>query len=254
MCHEQNGVQAREMAMVTEPNKLNLSLITELNESRQYRSKSAFLQTDARVVCDHAFMDLIAIWILFNEFEFNPLAQEYANRTVAFNRFSNYRQMGTDLYLNLHVITENRSDLLGSKSDIALLGRVQLDTQQLVRYLRSASNNNMSTSLTRQTLQRVENALYIENSNYRSVRRLAQSWPTLQTGQKRAVLTRMMFFYQMNARRSEMYGAIQSLAKNKNLVDTGATNPEMSVAAKIAAGAAAVTVGYAAGYRLGKSL
>lgn len=234
---------------------MELKLINELNESSQYRSKSAFSGTTARVVCDHAFMDMIGIWIMFNEFEFNPAAQDYAARTVTFNRFTNYRQMGTDLYLNMHVITEQRIDLLNTAADSALLTRIQLDVPQIVRYLRSASRNNMSKALTMQTLQRLENALYIENSNYRSIRRLAQSWPTLQTGQKRTVLTRMQQFYQMNARRSEMFTMVKALGKSKGLIDPNANNPEKPSAAKLAAaGAAAAAAGFAGGYQIGKSL
>jgi len=234
---------------------MDLKLINELNESSQYRSKSAFHGTTARVVCDHAFMDMIGVWIMFNEFEFNPAAQDYAARTVTFNRFSQYRQMGTDLYLNLHVITENRTDLVGTTADSALLERIQLDVPQIVRYLRSASRNNMTKALTMQTLQRMENALYVDNSNYRSIRRLAQSWPTLQTGQKRTVITRMTMFYQMNARRSEMFQMIKALGKSKGLIDNSANNPERPSKAKLAAaGAAAAAAGFAGGYQLGKSL
>ena len=233
---------------------MDLKLITELNESAQYRSKSAFSQSTARSVCDHAFMDMIAIWILFNESEFAPTASAYAGRTVTFNRFNQYRQMGTDLYLNLHVITEKRTDLVGSDADAQLLDRVQLDVNSIVRYLRGAANNSMNPSLVRQTLQRMEHALHIDNSNYRSVRRLAQSWPTLSTNQKRTVLTRMLFFYQINARRSEMFGIIKTLIKSHNLGASSATNPEISTAVKVAAGVAAATAGFAIGRRLGKNL
>jgi hypothetical protein len=233
---------------------MNLTLITEFTESAQYRSKSAFKQTDARVVCDMAFMDMIAIWILFNEFETAPYAIKYAERTVTYNRFTHFRQASTDLYLNLHVITEQRADLLGSAADIALLGKVQLDVPSIVRYLRMAVNNTLSPTYVRQTLQRMENALHIDNSNYRSIRRLAQSWPTLSTGQKRTVLTRMVFFYKMNGRRNEMGLQITALAKNKNLYDASAKNPEYSKPKMAAAAAVAATAGFATGYQIGKSL
>jgi hypothetical protein len=233
---------------------MDLKLITELNESSQYRSKSAFNQSTARTVCDHAFMDMIAIWILFNEFEFAPIASNYANKTVTFNRFSQYRQMGTDLYLNLHVISEKRTDLVGSSADAQLFDRIQLDVPAIVRYLRSVSRNSINPGIVRQTLQRLEQSLHISNSNYRSVRRLAQSWPTLQTGQKRTVITRMLFFYQMNARRSEMYGVLKELAKSNNLVDPNANNPETSALKTAAAAGAAAAAGFAGGYQLGKGL
>ena len=235
---------------------MDLKLINDLNESRQYRSKSAFRHANARTVADHTFMDMIAVWILYNEFEFAPESLNYASKTVAYNRFNTYRQSGTDLYLNLHVITEKRNDLLGNDdADVTLLDRIQLDVGNIVRYLRQIGQNSMTPSKARQTLQRLEQALYIDNSNYRSVRRLAQGWPTLSTNQKRLVITRMLMFYKMNARKSEMYPLLAQLGKSKNLVDKDAKNPEkLSPWQKAAVVGAAGAGGYAAGYKLGKSL
>lgn len=234
---------------------MELRLIKEFTESTQYRTTSAIKQTDARVVCDHAFMDMIALWILYNEFEYAPQARKYAERTATFNRFTNFRQMGTDLYLSLHLITQKRTDLLASESDHTLLDRIQLDVPSIVRYLRAASQNVLNAGLVRMTLQRLENALYIEDSNYRSIRRLAQNWPNLSTSQKRTVLTRMVFFYRTHARRSEMYAMIETLAKSNGLLDPSASNPERPSRLKTAAAAsAAAAVGFGVGYRIGKSL
>jgi hypothetical protein len=234
---------------------MELRLINEFTESAQYRTPSAIQQTDARIIADHAFMDMIAIWILYNEFAYAPQARKYAERTATFNRFTNFRQMGTDLYLSLHVITEKRTDLLNTEADVTLLDRIQLDVPGIVRYLRMASQNVLTPGMARMTLQRIENSLYIDNSNYRSVRRLAQSWPTLSTSQKRTVLTRMVFFYRTHARRSEMYILIESLAKTNGLLDPSAVNPERPGKLKTAASmAAAGAVGFGVGYRIGKGL
>jgi hypothetical protein len=234
---------------------MELRLINEFTESNQYRTTSAIKQTDARIVCDHAFMDMIALWILYNEFEYAPQARKYAERTATFNRFANFRQMGTDLYLSLHLITAKRTDLLSSEADTTLLDRIELDVPTIIRYLRAASQNVLNTGMARMTLQRLENALYINNSNYRSIRRLAQNWPSLTTNQKRTVLTRMVFFYRAHARRSEIGALIATLAKTNGLLDPNAKSPEGNSALKTAAAmAAAATVGGALGYRLGKSL
>jgi len=236
---------------------MDLKLVNDLTESRMYRSKQAFKRITAREVADMAFMDMIAIWILYNEFESAPASREYAGRTATFNSFNNFRQMSTDLYLNLHVITQNRTDLLGTDADVTLLDRIQPNEQQILRYLRMAHQNNLSQGMARQTLQRLEFALHIQNSNYRSIRRLAQGWPNLSTGQKRIVLTRMIFFYRTHARRSEMYQYVNSLARNHDLIDSNASNPE-SRAAKIAGAAAVATAatmgGYALGSRIGDAL
>lgn len=234
---------------------MDLKLINDLNESRQYRSKSAFRNVTAREISDLAFMDMIGIWILYNEFDTAPAGMSYAERTAAYNRFTAYRTTGTDLYLALHVITEKRADLLSNEADAVLLDRIQLDVPNIIRYLRAAAHNNLTISKTRQTLQRLEQALHIDNSNYRSVRRLAQSWPTLSTSQKRTVLTRMILFYKTHARRSEMFAYLEALAKSKNLYDKNASDPEKTGKfAKAAAVGAAGAAGFATGYQIGKAL
>lgn len=235
---------------------MELTFVTDLNESKQYRSKQAISRVTARQVADHTFMDMIALWILFNEFDYAPEAISYAGSTVQYNKFSNYRQSANDLYLNLHIITEKRTDLLSPDPEsVVLLDRMFIDSRNIVRYLRQMTSNNLSPSKVRQTLQRLEQNLYIENSNYRSIRRLAQSWPTLDTNRKRAVLTRMMMFYKVHARRSEMYQMISALAKSHNLNDKNATNPEKPGLLKTAAAAgAAGAAGFAVGHRIGKSL
>jgi len=234
--------------------KLELSLVTDFTESKMYRSKQAFKNQTSREICDHAFMDMIAIWILINEFDYAADAIKYASRTSTYNNFNQFRQNSTDLYLNLHVIQEHRTDLLQSESDAVLLDKVTFNNNNVIRYLRTASANRLTSEMARQTLQRLEQSLYIENSNYRSVRRMAQSWQTLQTSQKRTILTRMLFFYKAHARRSEIYDLLTSLANSQNLVDQSATNPEHSTLKTAAAAGAAAAAGFAGGYHLGKNL
>lgn len=233
---------------------MKLQLINDLNESRMYRSRHAFRSVDARQVADHAFMDMIALWILYNEFEFAPAVIDYAAKTSQMYGFKRYLQSNTDLYLNLHIISEKRIDLLSTESDLVALERLNINEKQVVRYLHQIAANSIQIGQVRMTLQRLEQSLRIENSNYRSIRRLAQSWPTLDTGRKRATITRMIMFYRAHARRSEMFQMINSLAKARNLEDRSAANPELSKAAKAAAIAGAGYVSYQAGRRLGKSL
>lgn len=248
MCLGTNGRQSKEY-------KMDLKFITELNESNQYRTKQVFKQLDARIVADNVFMDMIALWILYNEFSFAPAARNYASNTVTFNRFSNFRQMGTDLYLGFHILSEKRTDLLGTAADLTLMDRIHLDIPGIVRYLRMATDNTLTPSMVRITLQRLEVSLQIDDSNYRSIRRLAQSWPKLSTAQKRSTITRMSFFYRTHARRSELYQLLDSFARSAGLYDHSANNPEVSNALKAAAAAtAAAGVGFAAGYQLGKAL
>lgn len=233
---------------------MKLRLINDLNESKMYRTSHAFKRVTARQVADHAFMDLIALWILYNEYEFAPHAISYATKTGQFHKFNRYIQSGSDLYLSLHVISQKRTDLLNTDADQVALDRYTINEKQVVRYLRMMANNSLDQGTVRVTLQRLEQSLYIENSNYRSVRRLAQSWPTLSTEQKRVALTRMILFYKTHARRSEIFSMLSLLANSKNLNDPNAKNPELPGVAKAAAIGAAGYAAFQGGRRFGKTL
>ena len=158
------------------------------------------------------------------------------------------------MYHNLHIITQTRSDLLSSEADQIALDKFNVDERRIIFFLQQISRNDIPESQVRITLQRLEQSLAIEDSNYRSVRRLAQSWPTLTTSTKRVVLTRMLMFYRTNARLGDLFQPLMTLAKTKNLIADEATSPEISPAAKAAAIGAAGAAGYYAGYRLGKAL
>ena len=222
---------------------MKLSLIPDLNESRMYRSKQTIKQVTARQVADHAFMDLIALWILYNENAYSPFAISYATKTAGYGRFSNYMQSNTDLYMNLHILSNKRTDLLDSQNDSVLLDRIHINPQEFIRYLRMISTNKASESFVRTFLQKFEQRLVIETSNYRSVRRQAQNWQKLSTSAKRTTITRMLMFYKTNARRSEMFQMLTQMAKLNNYHDPSAKNPEIDPKAKLAAAAAAATAG-----------
>lgn len=233
---------------------MNLKFIQDLNESAMYRSKQAISRVSARQVADHTFMDLIALWILYNEFEFAPNAISIAGKTIRSSSFKIYRQASTDLYLNLHILTQKRQDLLGDTADEILLDRITLSEMELKRYLNRIVTNSMDQSRARMLLQKFERDLHIETSNYRSVRRMAQEWPRLTTDQKRVTLTRMLMFYKTHARRSEMFNLLTELARAKNLEIKNAKNPETNILARAAAAGAGAVAGYHVGRRIGRAL
>ena len=235
---------------------MELTLIDQLNESKMYRTKASLRQVDARRCADHAFMDLLTLWVLYNDYDYSVKAMEYAAKTVQFNNFNQYRQMGTDLYVNLHVLLNNRTDLLGDNmKDNVLLDRLNLDHRLIIQYLRYMAYNKLSDTRVLTTLQKVERQLHIENAAYRSIRRVVQGWLRLDHSSRKTAITRMLMYYRTNAYRSELFPPLLALAKMNNLVDRNAKNPERGGLTKaVAAGAAGLGGGVLAGWQLGKSL
>ena len=246
---------------MSENKQPKFGFVRDLNESRQYRTRQQIQRSNAREIVDHAFLDMITLYILYNEFDMAPIAVKYAKKTMMYGTFKAYRQSGTDLYIALHLIQRKDADALaGDGADDALLQRINFPEQQIKTFLNSMKMNNVNPSLARQALQLIERKFMITNSGYRSVRRLAQDWPRINATQRALVVTRLLQFYRTHARRSELFGFLQDYARTKKLEIRNAHNAEkpksktMQTVATAAAMGAAGYAGFQVGRSIGKSL
>lgn len=208
---------------------MNLEFISELNESSQYRTTYSLKNTTARTLADHCFIDLISLWIIYNEYDFAPVAIEYARKTAIFGNFNKYRQSATDLYLTTHVLTtENELLTTNTENDRIFFERINVSGDKIFQYIKKISRNSLTATYLRSFLLEIESSLKIENSNYRSVRRMAQNWGFLSESQKSLVVTRILQFYKANANKSELYELMLDLSKEKSYIIGNATDAEHS--------------------------
>jgi len=190
---------------------MHLNLINDLNESRQYRTRYAFKTTSAVAISNHLFLDCIALWILYNEYQYAPVAIDYAKKTTRYNDFSTYRQNSTDMYLATHAITSSDSDLFSdNQADKVLLDRMTMNPTHMRTYLRMVSTNTLRDSVFRQFIQSLERQLRIESSELKSIRRQCQTWGQLTDTEKSLILNKVFKQYRMYARRSELFHLLQS--------------------------------------------
>lgn len=198
---------------------MDLSFVKDLNESSQYRTRFSLANVTPRTIADHAFIDMIVLWILYNEYDYAPIAMEYARKTTLFGNFDAYRQSSTDLYMTLHIlVSKNVSLVKHDESAKVFMDRLHLNTNQIMVYFKKITNNDLTSLYARQFLQKIERDLKIEDSNYRSVRRLAQNWGLLTNYQKSLVATKILQFYSFNASRSELNHLMTELAQNKGFI------------------------------------
>jgi hypothetical protein len=234
---------------------MELNFVRDLNESTMYRSRQQAQATDARDMIDFAFLNLLTLHILYNDYTTAPIAQGYAKRTMQYRNFDNYYQSATDLYVALNSIKTN--SVAGGANAAIQMNRVNLPEAKIKQYLTLMSQGmpvpNPSTFLVQ-----FERGMDIQDSNYRSIRRLAGSWPTLDNLQKGLVVTRLLQFYRTKAIRSELYGALNNFAKLNSLEIKGVDNAEAksikSKVATVAMNTAAIAGGFAAGRAFGKWL
>ena len=240
---------------MSETPKKQYAFIGDLMESRMFRSKSKVEDTNAREMADFAMMNLLALYILSNEYDFAVAAQDYAKRTMMYGNFNSYRAGGTDLNIALTAVRNGMSGD-GAKDDLQN-NKLRFNDVKIKAFLNTIKAGRPPVSVPSFFL-RMEKDLDIQNSNYRSIRRLAQDWPRLNKMQKQLVITRMMQFFRAKALRSELYSYIRDMSRSQGLEARNAHNAEGSpkmrgadTLAKLAVAGGAIAGGYALGKSIG---
>jgi hypothetical protein len=246
---------------------MELEFINELCESRLIRQKKQVGRFTAKDAADLVFLYACCLNILKNEFKYAPVAAAYAKKTVMYNNFDVFRINGTDMYVFLVGLlgTDDTSNLFSDKqaSDMFISG-LRVNQPQLKEWLRLTAKGKTG-SVDAQYLFRLERQLKIDNSQYKSIRRLATDWVNLNHGQKTLVITRILQAFRSRAVRSELMPVMTSLAKEKKYVpkepvkdmekaQPASTKGGMSTRSKIALGIGLTGAAAYGAYRLGKSL
>ena len=235
--------------------KKQYEFISELNESKMFRSKNRVEGTNARDMADLAFMNMLAMYILYNTFDFAPTAREYAQRTMKYGGQFSYMQGGSDLHIALASLKNGMNDA-GDKNQMQNT-RINLPELQIRNFLNQMKQGRAVTA-PEAFFMKLERGLDIQNSNYRSIRRLVQNWPRLNSMQKQLAITRMLQFFRTKALRSELYSYIRDMSRSQGLEIRNAHNAETpkmrgsDTLAKIAATGAALAGGYYLGRQLAK--
>lgn len=235
-----------------------------LVESRQYRSSTANL--NLRNVSDFAFLDLISLFILQNEYETAAVSKNYADKTIGYRNFLRPRLAGTDLYTSLNILA-NPDSVFSKKihqnpeADALLRTKLKVHTPTVKRYLDLLADGNLRSEDASVLLLRLEKQLNITDSKLKSIRRLAQEWSSINDMQRELVVQRMLQYYHKFAKRSEMAVFLEDLGKRKGyklnapidaeLANLGYGQPadKKGFLATIAP-AAALVAGYKLGYHM----
>ena len=247
---------------------MELEFINELCESRLIRQKKQINRYTAKDAADLVFLYACMLTILKNEFKYAPVASQYAKKTLMFNNFNVFRINGTDMYILLTGLlgTDDTSDLFADQEASKLfLAGLRLNETQLKTWLRITAKGQANKNFDAQFLFRLEKQLKVDNSQYKSARRLASDWVNLKHGQKTLVITRIIQALRARAVRSELMPVMIKLAKEKKYVPVKPvkdmekaqpvnTKGGMSSRSKIAMGIGLTGAATYGAYRLAKHL
>lgn len=218
-----------------------LTFIQSLGEARMFRGRNQIAGEGARSVSDHTFVSLMSLYAMSQDYDYAPVAKEYAKRTRALGNFNNPSPGGTDLYQTIYSL--QRPNLMpGDKSQL-LMNKVNVDTPRIKRFLDKIRNGTASNSDAQQFFFKLERDLKIQDPKLKAARRLVQNWDNLGTQQRQLVGSQLMRYYTLSARRSDLMPLFAKYAKDANLnLDK---EEKKSIAQRVARGAGLFAAGYA---------
>lgn len=227
-----------------------LQLVNELTESRLFRNKKIAASVNVDDAAELAFVQLMMLNVFNKDYDFAPLAREYASRTAAMKNFDTFRTNGTDLYIALNRIMGKDQEYLGSKDEIAI-SRVNPQRQDIIRYLTHIGASKTDAGFEKAMLLRFEKQFNVQDSLLKSMRRLVGDWDNLNQNQRALVVTRMAQYMRKKAHRSELTPALLKFQKRGNYIinDKGEAKSKLKSLwdKPIVKAAAAVGAYYAAG-------
>lgn len=220
-----------------------LSFMQSLGEARMYKSRPQIAREGARSITDHAFVSLLSLYAMSQDYDAAPVASKYAKSTISRGSFSQPSPGGTDLYQTLFTLSKPKG-MFKAERDTMLMSKVNFDPNKTKAFLRRMQSGQVTQSEAQSFFFRLEKDLVIQDPKLKAARRLTQNWSGLTTAQRTLVASQLDRHYRANALRSDMYPLFKRFAKNNALIAGSGTTKK--IAKRIARGAAAFAVGYAA--------
>jgi len=236
-----------------EEKKSKLQLVNELTESRLFRNKKVASGVNVDDAADLSFMYLMMLNVFNKDYDYAPLAKEYATRTAAFKNFDTFRTSGTDLYVALNRLMGKDQEYDNEKDQIAM-SRIKPMRTDVIQYLNHIGASKSNSNYEQKMLMRFQRQFNVQDGLLKSMRRLVGDWDNLNQNQRALVVTRMVQFMRSKAPRSEMMQALLKFQKRGNFkVDDSKDKKKRIWNNPIVKGAAIAGAIYGAG-RLGKQL
>jgi len=158
---------------------MTYQLITDLSESRSYRTRQSIGRRDAEESAEFFFAVLLTTLILFKSESTNKWARESVSRASAFGNFDHFRISINDLY-SLTYIMSNEYDKLTKVAQIRIL-----------KMYRDLAKGHYRRGEVEPLTYRIMNMINIDNTQLRMARRIMLDWNISSKGMRLAALTQL---------------------------------------------------------------
>ena len=209
-----------------------MDFLTELHEARMTRDSGNQRVLSYTDCCERLYLTMLVLELLRRYPQFAPVAHGYAKRTTDRDSYKHFRMYATDLYNFAYFVQgdeEALNKLKDPKAAMAIRRRTTLPAMAFNRYLMAMSTGRV-TSLNDQTVfLGIESALNIVNTDYKAIRRSLFNFNRLSTGDKKKIVTRLLYACRAKLRSSDIIEHLEALAAVRDLESAKVRDPEPTV-------------------------
>lgn len=222
--------------------------INGLGEARMFKTRQQISREGARSLTDHLFVSLMSLYTMANDYNYAPVAKEYARKTVQKGNFNTPSPSGSDVYQTIHTLLKPDGLIGGDKNDL-LMNKVRIDQIRIKRFLKQIETGQLQPSQAQQFFYKLERDLAIQDPKLRASRRLVQNWDQLSTSQQQLAATQIDKYFRTSAMRSDLRPLFVKYAKDGNLL--ASSGRLAKIGKTVARKAGMFGIGYAAGKATG---
>ena len=200
---------------------MDLNFLEEIYEARMTRNSTDQRQLTYTDCSERLYLSLLILEVLRKYPSFTPIANGYARNTVTNNNYKHFRIHATDLYNLIYFVNgdENAMNKLKDPaSAMQLRKRTTLPIMRLNGYLHQVSSGFSGSNS--ELFINIENALRINNSEYKAIRRQVANFKSLGMLDKKKVVTKLLLATRAKLRNSDLIPHLEELAAQRDL-ETG---------------------------------
>jgi len=208
---------------------MELNFLTELHEARMTRNTSDNSKLSYTDCCERLYLTLLILDLLRKFPQFAPVTAGYATKTTEHTNYDHFRMHNTDLYNLIHFVAgddEAMKKLKSYESARALRAKTHLPLLGLNRWLLSVKNNQNTSN---DVIIRIETALKITNTDYKTIRRATTNWDRLGQADKKKWVTKLLLASRAKLRNSDIIVHLEALANQRGLEDPKVKDNEPTV-------------------------
>ncbi len=231
-------------------------LDNEITEGRLLRTTNNFKKLTGRDVADLLYLNSLVIYIMAKDSKQSKFALGYARKTTQYGNYTLFRTHATDLYLLSYIINNPDSKQIKLKDTILskrFLNSCKFDPKQHSQFFyKLASQGKVPLATT--YFMSLERQIKINDSRYKSWRRLAVDWEHLKYRSRQYIVAKIIQEFRRIAITSELVSNLQTMTKYRSYDITDKYSRKPSTGRKVAGAVAGAVAGGYAGKKIAKKL